>query len=197
MRRRLFATTVFLGAVICWPRAGAAEVEVTTDLALGGGVVIIDQEALAPEAQTGDTSRGVFRMGLSSSVTFLRESNRDFGLGLYAEVMTSTFRDVMPGAGLSFLIPVHHGAPLVIFAGAHYDYDGTSAAGFGGRLWWGAHNHNEYRAYNVTIGLWVEARANVWGNRDVLIAAGVDIDLQILVTPWLWFASWVRGPERL
>lgn len=193
MRLRVFA--LMTAAIALWSPSAAAEIEVTSNLALGGGVVLSDD----PEIQGDyDTSDGVFRMGLSSSVTFLRETNRDFGLGLWAEVMTSTFHDVMPAAGLSALIPVHHGAPIVIFAGAHYDFDGQHAGGIGGRLWWGAHNHNHYRVYNTTIGIWVEVRANLWGdNRDILIAAGVDIDLHVLATPWLWFASWVRGPSQV
>lgn len=177
------------------PRVSRAQVEITSNLSVGGGVVLSD-DPQSPEGSY-DQSDGVARVGLNTSFTFLRETNRDFGLGVYAEVMTSSFRDVMPGAGLSFLIPVHHGAPLIVYAGAHYEFDGEHAGGFGGRLWWGFHNHNYFRHYNVTFGLWAEVRGNVWGNHDIIVAGGIDLDLSVLFTPWMWFASWVRGPSRL
>jgi hypothetical protein len=177
-------------------RAARAELEVTANLAVGGGVVLSDDPEVLPQGGY-DTTRGVGRVGLSTGVTFLRESNRELGLGVYAEVMTSSFVDVMPGVGLSLLLPVHHGAPLVIFAGAHYEYDGHHAGGFGGRIWWGAHNHNHFRVYNATFGLWAEVRGNVWGDNDVIVAGGVDLDLGVVFTPWMWFGSWVRGPSRL
>jgi hypothetical protein len=191
MKRHL-VIVAFFG--LLFPALAEAEPEITANLALGGGVVLSDDPQTSGDY---DSSEGVFRMGLSSSITFLRERNDEFGLGLFAEVMTSGFDDVMPALGMTFLLPVHHAAPLIIFAGAHYDYDGEHAGGFGGRLWWGAHNHNHYHAYNVSFGLWVEARANIWGNRDIVIAAGVDIDLQVLFTPWIWFARWAHGPARL
>jgi len=177
------------------PALVRAEVEVTGNLSIGGGGVLYDDPGIADQGY--DSSRGVFRMGLNTSTLFLRRSNRDFGLGVYGEVMTSGFRDVQPGAGMVFLIPVHHGAPLVIFAGAHYDYDGTHAGGFGGRIWWGAHNHNHFHCYNPTFGIFVEARGNVWGNREVIVAAGFDFDLETAFTPWIWAQRWARGPARL
>lgn len=194
MRVFLFATVCFSGACLL-PAAAAAQIEITSNLAVGGGVVLSDDPDL-PQGSY-DASDSVARVGLNTSFTFLRETNRDFGLGVYAEVMTSSFRDVMPGAGLSFLIPIHHGAPLILFAGAHYQYDGGHAGGFGGRLWWGAHNHNYFRRYNATFGIWAEVRGNVWGERDLVVAGGADLDLSVLFTPWLWFASWLRGPSRL
>jgi hypothetical protein len=176
------------------PRLAFAEPEVTSNLVLGGGVLLSDD----PELQGSfDASEGVLRMGLTSAIIFLRESNRELGLGFYAELMTNSFHDILPGAGVTLVLPIHHAAPLVVSAGAHYDYDGEHAGGVGGRLWWGAHNHNHYHVYNITLGLWIEAKANLWGNREVIITAGVDIDLQVLFTPWLWFARWAHGPARL
>ncbi len=176
------------------PATTWAQPEVTTNLALGGGVILSDDLELQGAY---DSTEGVVRLGVNSSITFLRETNREVGLGFYAELMTSSFRDVMPGVGLSLLLPVHHGTPIILWVGAHYVYDGEHAGGVGGRLWWGFHNHNHYRVYNTTFGIWVEVRANLFGNDDLVIAAGVDFDLHILATPWLWFASWLRGPARL
>jgi hypothetical protein len=191
------SSLAFIVALACALAAGAAraELEVTANLAVGGGVVLSDDPLVPQDGY--DTTLGVARVGLSSSVVFLRDTNRDFGLGLYAEIMTSSFVDVMPGAGLTFVLPVHHGAPIVVFAGAHYEYDGTHAGGFGGRLWWGAHNHNYFHAYNYTFGLWAEVRGNVWGDHELVVAGGVDIDLAVVFTPWIWFARYLHGPERL
>jgi hypothetical protein len=177
------------------PATATAEVEVTSDLALGGGGLLYDDQEITGQGY--DASEGVLRMGLNSSVVFLRDSNREFGLGLYVEVMTSDFRDVQPGAGMVFVFPIHHGFPLVIYAGAHYDYDGEHAAGFGGRVWWGAHNHNHHHPYNSILGIFFEVRGNVWGNQDVILAGGIDFDLHVFFTPWIWLARWIHGPERL
>jgi hypothetical protein len=176
--------------------AARAELEVTADLAVGGGVVLSDDPEIEPQGGY-DTTLGVARVGLSTSFVFLRESNREVGLGVYAEIVTSSFLDVMPGAGFTLVLPINHAAPLVVFAGAHYEYDGTHAGGFGGRLWWGAHNHNHTGVYNGTIGLWAEVRGNVWGDHEVIVAGGVDLDLMMVFTPWIWFARYLRGPARL
>ena len=187
--------TIFFTVLALVPGSARGQTEVTSNLALGGGAQLYDD----PQFEEGsfDGSSGFFRMGLNSTVTFLRETNRDVGLGLYLTVDTNGFRDIQPGAGLSLLLPVHRDFPLVLWAGGHYDYDGEHAGGFGGRLWWGAHNHNHFNPYNISFGLWVEVKANVFGNNDLLIVGGVDLDLAVLVAPWLWLARWIHGPERL
>lgn len=189
--------TGFLVVACLVPALARAELEVTSNLAIGGGWVLYDDPQAPGQEGSYGASRGEYRMGLNSSVVFLRERNRDFGLGIYAEVMTSGFRDVQPSAGLVFVLPVHHGAPIVIFAGAHYDYDGEHAGGFGGRIWWGAHNHNHHHVYNTTFGIYFEVRGNVWGNQEVILALGFDFDLHVAFTPWIWAQRWARGPERL
>ena len=189
----------FLGAVpfcFLWlvPVRAGAQPEVTGNLALGGGGILSDDPHR--DGSSLDSWRGVFRFGLNSSITFGRDSNRDLGLGIYLEAMTSTFRDIMPGMGLQVLLPVHPVAPLVLFAGGHYDYDGSHAAGVSGRLWWGVHNHNLTGWYNMTYGLWVETRANLWGNRDLVVAAGIDVDLFLIAAPWYILSQWLKGPAH-
>ena len=183
---RSIITTLLAAVSLAAPWPASAEVEWTADLSIGGGVVL-EEEA----------HEGVFRFGAHTEVTFLRRTNRDFGLGVYGEVMTSSFRDVMASTGLTFLIPIHHGTPLVVFCGPHYTYSGAHDAGIGGRLWWGFHNHNHHHPYNGTVGIWVEARGDLTGDQDVLVAAGLDIDLAILVYPFLYLDRWARGPTSM
>jgi hypothetical protein len=170
-------------ALAAFPATGSAEVEWTADLSLGGGVLIAEE-----------TREGLFRFGAHAEATFLRDSNRDFGVGVYGEVMTSTFKDVMGGAGALLLLPLHHAMPLVLFFGPHYVYSGHHDVGLGGRLWFGFHNHNHFHCYNGTFGVWVEARGNLTSEREVLIAAGLDIDLAVFVYPVMWIERWARGP---
>jgi hypothetical protein len=167
-------------------RPARGEVELTSDLSLGGGALVAGEEP----------SGGLFRFGAHAEATFLRRSNRDLGLGIYVEVMTSTFLDVMGSVGATLLIPVHHGLPIVLFVGPHYTYSGRHDGGVGGRLWWGFHNHNLTHFYNGTFGLWLEVRGDLTGERDVLLAAGVDIDLSLFVYPFVFIDRWARGPER-
>jgi hypothetical protein len=184
--------------VVCsLARPAEAQVEITGNLALGGGALLTDDPEVDGDGGRYNSHHGAFRFGLNGAVVFLRKSNRDFGLGFYTEVMTSSFRDVMPGGGIMAVIPVHRFLPLVLSGGAYYDYDGHHAGGVSGRLWWGVRNHNLTGHYNMTYGLWVEAKANLWGNEDLIVAAGVDIDLYLLVAPWQVLAHWLDGPDDL
>jgi len=141
---------------------------------------------------------GVFRFGAHTDLVFLRETNREFGLGVFGEVMTSDFDDIMSSLGAVAVIPVNHGKPIVLFFGPHHHFDGDHSGGLGGRIWWGWHNHNHFHFYNFTFGLWVEARADIWGHgRELLVTGGVDVDLSLLILPWVWIERWIHGPARL
>lgn len=168
------------------PAEARGEVECTAGLSLGGGALV-----------TGDDRRALLRFGGHAEATFLRESNRDLGVGVYGEAMTSSFENVMAGIGVLALFPVHRALPLVLFLGTHYAYSGEHDVGLGGRLWFGLHNHNDLHAYNGTLGIWLEARADLTRDRDVLLAAGLDLDPALFVYPFMWLDRWARGPERL
>lgn len=167
--------------------AARPEVEWTADLSLGGGAIVW------PEGQ----GEGLVRFGGHSEAVFLRRTNRDFGLGVYGETMTSSFHDVTTSVGAVLVLPVLRPAPIVLFIGPHYTYSGEHDAGIGGRLWWGIRNHNHFHPYTTTFGLWVEARADLTGEERVLVAGGVDIDVAIFAYPFMLLERWARGPERL
>jgi hypothetical protein len=175
-----------LALALAAPAHALAEVELTADLSVGGGAIV-----------TGDRRPALARFGGHAEATFLRDSNRDVGVGVYCEAMTSSFENVMGGVGVLALFPVHRALPLVLFLGPHYVYSGEHDAGLGGRLWFGLHNHNDLHPYNGTLGIWVEVRADLTHDRDVLIGAGLDIDPGLFVYPFLWLERWARGPRRL
>ncbi len=193
MAVRAVLQAALLLATLAAPRSSGAEVEAraelewTADLSVGGGAIVW------PEGE----AEGLFRFGAHTEVTFLRRTNRDVGLGVYGEVMTSGFLDVTAGFGASLLLPVHRAMPLVLSVGPHYTYSGAHDAGLGGRLWWGFRNHNHFHPYNTTFGLWVEARGDLTGEGRVLVAGGVDVDVAILAYPFMLLDRWARGPERL
>jgi hypothetical protein len=64
--------------------------------------------------------------------------------------------------------------------------DGTSwAPGASGRLFWGVRSHNYHGVYALSIGLWVEGRHFFDPQGTTDIAAGIDVDLQVLAIPFV------------
>ena len=122
--------------------------------------------------------------GLTADVLFLRERNRDFGLGPYLELNTAGFWDARYGGGLSLLAPVHPDFPLVVSAGV-YGHE-TRAVALGGSLFFGMRSYNFHGNYNLTLGLFASYLRDLGASSSSLTALGVEIDGFLLAAPFLF-----------
>ena len=129
---------------------------------------------------------GFFTIAWRADMLFLRNSPRSFGLGPALAVRVDHFADVVPSLGASVLLPVHEALPIVLTPAFALRWDGASwAPGASGRLYWGVRSHNYHGSYALAIGLWVEGRRFFDPQSTTDIAAGIDLDLQLIASPFV------------
>lgn len=125
--------------------------------------------------------------GLTGDLLFLRNRNRDLGLGPFVEVNTAGFWDARFGGGLSLLVPVMESYPLVVSLGA-FDHE-LRAASLGGTVFWGARSYNFDSAYNYALGVYASAYRDLDSGRDTLLSIGVEVDGFFVLAPFLFAAQ--------
>jgi hypothetical protein len=137
-----------------------------------------------------------FAAGVRGDLLFARTRDADFGIGPYAEVLTTTgFGDFQIGGGASFLLPVSQYLPLVISAGG---YAGRSPTwgwepGLAANIFWGSHGYNYHSMYALTAGLFVDGRYALGESRQVSLLAGARIDCELIAIPFLLAYEAIRG----
>ena len=180
------AAAVLLALVLAWVGAPArvlATPQVTSDLSVGGGARFV------PGA-----TPGVFSMALRADVLFGPPGPYVPRVGPFVSVRTDDFNDLVPAAGVSFLVPLTSTTPLVLSVGGAVDLTAPSRAGVLGRLWWGSRSYNYHFAYGLTVGVWVEGRylpAHGNGTDTADLIAGADFDLEVFSLPFILFYNWV------
>jgi hypothetical protein len=151
--------------------------EFTAQIVLGGGA------RWAPGALP---PAGFFTLAWRADMLFGRSTPRSFGVGPALAVRLDHFADVVPSLGASVLLPITEAFPLVLTPSFALRWDGASwAPGASGRLFWGVRSHNYHGVYALSIGLWVEARHFFEPQGTTDIAAGIDVDLQVLAIPFV------------
>ncbi|HKQ68388.1 MAG TPA: hypothetical protein VJT73_03575 [Polyangiaceae bacterium] len=137
--------------------------------------------------------------GLRGEVLFARRKDADFGVGPYAELVTTTgFSNFEVGGGLALLIPVHPYLPVALSSGG---YVGASqpwgfAPGVASEIFWGSHGYNYHSIYVMSTGLFMGVRYGLGDSREVTLLGGARIDLEILALPL--FLAWgaIQGSHR-
>jgi hypothetical protein len=143
--------------------------------------------------------RTAFHLGLHGDVIFARKANRDFGVGPYAEVFTHAFDEIQFGGGVSGLLPVLDGFPIILSAGA-YGRKGsdkyTVEPGFAAELFWGARSHNFHSTYVLSGGLLTQFRYGLGPSRETSIVIAAQVDLAVFAMPFIFLISAARGGSR-
>lgn len=127
-----------------------------------------------------------FSMGGRGDVLFFRERNADWGVGPYAEVLTTSFDDLQLGAGLSALVPVHDYLPIVVSGGAygrHSDFGWEP--GVAASVFWGTRSYNYHASYGLTAGLLLQGRYGLGDSRETAVILAGQVDLALIGLPFL------------
>ena len=168
-------------AVLCLPVASPATPQIPSDVSLGGGARFVP-----------DGPAGVFSLGLRADVLFGGRGPYVPRVGPFVALRTDNFSDLVPAAGVSLLLPVSSGFPLVLSAGGALDVSPASPrAGVLARLWWGGRSYNYHSVYGLTVGLWAEARYFPDARSTADLVGGVDIDLEVFALPFILLYNWV------
>lgn len=126
-----------------------------------------------------------FSMGARGDVLFFRERNAHAGFGPYGELLTTNFRDLQLGAGVSGLLPVHDYLPLVLSVGgyARNSQDFGWEPGLATSIFWGTRSYNFHSSYGMSAGLRLDGRVGLGESRETAIILGAQIDLMVLALP--------------
>lgn len=149
-----------------------------------------------------DGARGAFALGVRSGVLFLRDRDRDGGIGPYVDVLSLALSDLQLGGGVEWLLPGLEVPAIVLSAGALArrksladgpDWQpGAVARGFVG-----FRQLNFHSVYGMANGVFVEGRVGLVSSsalafrRQAELVGGVQIDLAILALPFVlvWNAA--------
>jgi hypothetical protein len=134
-----------------------------------------------------------FHLGGRGDVMLGREGNHDWGVGPYAEVMTS-FDDGSVGAGVSGHVPVHGYLPLVV-SGGGYGWKGPDGwePGVTGQVFWGSRSFNYHSWYIVSGGLMVQGRLGLGASSERAVVVGLHLDGQVLALPLVLLYESISG----
>ena len=137
-----------------------------------------------------------FEAGFRGDLLWGRSRDADFGIGPYAEILTTTaFSDFQAGGGVSLLLPVSAYLPLVLSSGA---YASRSSAwgwepGLAANIFCGSRSYNYHSTYSLAVGLFVDGRYALGESREVSLIAGARIDLELVGLPFLLIYEAIRG----
>ena len=127
---------------------------------------------------------------LTGDLLFLRQRERDIGLGPYVELGTAGFWDVRWGGGGSVLLPVSASFPLVVSVGV--DGHALRSPALALSLFLGARSYNFDGAYNYSLGIYTSAYRDLGAEHASLISAGLELDGFFFAAPLLFAWSALR-----
>jgi hypothetical protein len=140
--------------------------------------------------------RTAFSLGLHGDVLFGRSSTADFGVGPYAEILSSAFDEVEFGAGVSGLLPVLESFPVIVSLGA-YGRKGSDPFGLepgvAGEVFWGYRNYNYHSRYVLSGGLLAEMRYGLGPSRETSVVLAAQVDVELIALPVLFLITAARG----
>lgn len=161
------------------PLAAHAEPQLSVRLGTGAGVY---QHGAATDAR--------FDLHLSADVLFGDPFPNRVRLGPLLDLRTGDFTSFEIAGGMTVLLPVVDGFPLLLSAGGGYAARdrGAGAVGFG-RVAFGYRDYS-YSLYGWCAAVYVDTRVSIdrWE-----VVGGVEIDVALLAAPFLALVTALRG----
>lgn len=127
-----------------------------------------------------------FSLGGRADVLFLRERNADWGIGPYAEVLTTSFDDLQLGGGVSALVPIHDFLPIVVSGGAYGRHAELGwEPGISASVFWGSRSYNYHASYGLAAGVMLQGRYGLGDSRETALILAGQVDLALIGLPFL------------
>lgn len=168
-------------AALLVPAVAAADPQVHAGVTVGGGV-----------RDVRDDLRGVFHLGATGDVLFLRKKQTDVGLGPHLQVATASFQSFETGLGASLLLPTS-GPVFILSAAPHLRvFDGKVDAGATGTLFFGSRSYNFHSVYGYQLGVFVEGRQG-FTSRQTELYGGLHVDVAVLAMPVVFLVQALRN----
>lgn len=167
---------------LAFPRPALADPQFSAGLTLGPAFRHLRVGPVKP----------ALHLGGRFDVIFLRESQRDMGLGPYIDVGTSGFDSFEAGGGLSWLIPAG-GTSFIASGGTEARVaGGTTEPGLTWGLFWGSRSYNFSSIYGFGVGLFAQGRYGLGDSKAFDLVTGVQVDFAILALPVLLLVNRAR-----
>jgi hypothetical protein len=131
------------------------------------------------------------QLGLRADGVWGRRSSSSVGVGVVTDVRTRRFADVQFAAGPTLVLPVTDPFPLVLSVGPFVHRDESTRMGGFVSLALGPRTYNFHGNYSLAGGLLLDAR-KVPGGGPTTISANLEVDLQIVVLPFLLLVNAFR-----
>jgi hypothetical protein len=188
--RPALRTVVSLVATVATVAAGVSDANADPQ---GTAALTIGVAGVGLERRVWDET--AFHLGAHGDVLFGRESNADFGVGPYAEVLTHAFDELQFGGGLSVLFPVSDTLPIVASLGAYGRAGEPNGLepGVAMHLFWGSRSYNFHSSYVMSAGLMGQARIGLGSSEEIAIVLGAQLDFLAMSLPFVFLASALRG----
>jgi len=177
-----------LGLALCVSAENAAAGP-QWNLALSPGACYLNR----PRAENGWAWCG----SVSGHVLFLRNRDRDVGVGPYARVLGVLGDSASASAGVSALVPLSPTFPFIVSAGAVANTRGGELSP-GADLWlfWGPSSYNFHSSYSMASGVLVGAQKTWGAEPGTLLALGAQLDLAFAAIPFIALFELLRGPPE-
>jgi hypothetical protein len=146
------------------------------------------------EGDEGPWGETDFCAAVQLDALFGHRTNRDFGFGPFGRIGSVGFSNVRPELGLSGLVPVLSGFPLVLSAGAYASLGSGAHPGVSGQIFWGSRSYNPYGNYAAGFGLVGRLEAPFTQRDPSVIWLGLELDGMWLALPFVALTSWISGP---
>ncbi len=140
-----------------------------------------------------------FHGGFHADVLFARDSNTDFGVGPYVDVVTQQFDEVQVGHGVSVLFPIIDTFPIVASVGTYLraaDDDFDIQPGIAGTLFFGSRSYDYEDSYVMAFGLVAQVRAGLDDRRQTSFILALHVDTLFLASPIVFIAEAIDGGSR-
>ena len=133
-----------------------------------------------------------FAMGGAADLLFGADREGDFEVGPYVLFRTQGFDTAESGGGVTLLVPIANGLPLMISAGGFVDWASDTQPGLEGRIFWGLRSYNYRSVVALTNGIFVSTLYEP-SPHNTAIVGGLSLDLVGLSLPLVFVAQAIRG----
>lgn len=133
-----------------------------------------------------------FHLGARFDVLFLRQAQRDMGIGPYVDLGTSGFDSFEGGGGLEWLIPAGPTSFILSGGGEARLAGGTVEPGATWGLFWGSRSFNYHSMYGYGVGLFAQGRYGLGDSKSFDLVTGVQVDAVVLALPFLLLVNRLR-----
>ena len=162
--------------VMAAPPSAEARPQITSGVTMG---------AAFTDLRADNGPRVAFHLGGRLDLLFGRDGPRDMAIGPYVDVVTAAFDTLETGGGIAWLVPA--GDPVFLFSVGGFARTSRFGLepGLAATVFWGARSHNYHSPYSVSAGLFAQGRWGFGDGRQTDAIAGVQLDLEYLVLPWV------------